>query len=138
LSKDLRTGGFVNIITSSFVFVSWEFFEEGSELGNNGHVDVPMALQKEFCIFLGVFGSARGGPIIINQVFSNFYPFWEFLIALFRKVPDHTVPFQNWVFYYLRISKWIVRNHLTIFPTDCSKLPPCPTAADFSTVDHVL
>src|SRR5216110_3450457 len=47
LSEVLRTGGFVHIVTSSFVFVSWEFFEEGSELGRNGHVDVPMMLQKE-------------------------------------------------------------------------------------------
>jgi len=63
LSEVLRTGGFVHIVTSSFVFVSWEFFGEGSELGNNGHVGVPMALQKNCCTFLGVFGSARGGPI---------------------------------------------------------------------------
>jgi hypothetical protein len=50
LLQVLRTGGFACIITSSFVFVSWEYFEEGSELGRNGHVDVPMVLQQEYAI----------------------------------------------------------------------------------------
>jgi hypothetical protein len=77
-SKVLRTGGFGNIITSSFVFVSWEYFEEGSELGRNGHVDVPMVLQQEYAIsrlnFLACL-DLQGDQSASVKFLPNFYFF---------------------------------------------------------------
>ena len=61
----LRTGGFARIIMSSFVFVFSFGFEEGSELGRNGHVDVPMVSQQEFYNFTWhCLDLQEGGPIM--------------------------------------------------------------------------
>ncbi len=82
----------VSFVYSGFFFVFIVLYcGRKAELGRNGHVDVPMVLQKEYAIsrlnFLACLDLQGVDQSAVAKFLPNFYPYRESLIALFREVP---------------------------------------------------
>ena len=89
--KVLRTSGFFRILRF-LLRLRFLYCGRKAELGRNGHVDVPMVLQKEYAIsrlnFLACLDLQGVDQSAVAKFLPNFYPYRESLIALFREVPN--------------------------------------------------
>ena len=137
----------VSFVYSGFFFVFvFLYCGRKAELGRNGHVDVPMVLQKEYAIFwrnfLACLDLQGVDQSAVAKFLPNFYLYRESLIALFREVPIFHgygfVFFFSWVFYYSSEFLMDCSKLLGYLPDGLFVITSMSYCGGLSTVGHVL